>query len=57
MIQKYWTMADLKKNGYTSGKVREYDREKIARENAERYERIKEEKYASGEWQRPKCKA
>lgn len=57
MIQRYWTMADLKKYGYTSGKVREYDREKIERENAERYARIKEEKYASGEWQRPKSKA
>lgn len=57
MIQRYWTMADLKRYGYTSGKVREYDREKIERENAERYARIKEEKYASGEWQRPKGKA
>ena len=57
MVQRYWSMADLKKYGYTKGKVREYDREKIARENAERYERIKEEKYASGEWKRPKGKA
>ena len=57
MVQRYWSMADLKKYGYTKGKVREYDREKIARENAERYERIKEEKYASGEWKRPKSKA
>ena len=57
MIQRYWSMADLKKYGYTKGKVREYDLEKIERENAERYERIKEEKYASGEWKRPKGKA
>lgn len=54
--QRYWDGADLKRYGYTRIKVREYDREKIAQENAERYERIKEEKYASGEWKRPKGK-
>ena len=54
MIQRYWTMADLKKYGYTKGKVREYNKEKIAKESAERYEAIKEAKYASGEWKRPK---
>ena len=54
--QRLWTNADLKKYGYTKVKVRTYDKEKIAQENAERYERIKEEKYASGEWKRPKGK-
>lgn len=54
--QRYWGGTDLKRYGYTRIKVREYDREKIAKENAERYERIKEEKYASGEWKRPKGK-
>lgn len=52
--KRLWTNADLKRYGYTKVKVRQYDKEKIAKENAERYERIKEEKYQSGEWQRPK---
>ena len=52
--RKYWTSADLKRNGYTRAKVRLYDKAKIDAENAARYERIKEEKYASGEWKRPK---
>ena len=51
--KRLWTNADLKKYGYTKVKVRQYDKEKIAKENAERYEKIKEEKYASGEWKRP----
>lgn len=49
-----WVSADLKKFGYTSAKTREYDKEKIAAAAKENYERIKEEKYASGEWKRPK---
>ena len=56
MIKRYWSMADLTRYGYTKGKIREYDKEKIERENAERYEALKEEKYASGEWKRPKSK-
>lgn len=56
MIKRYWTMSDLKRYGYTTAKVREYDKEKIAQENAARYEAIKEAKYASGEWKRPKGK-
>ena len=56
MIKRYWTVDDLKKYGYTKGKIREYDREKIEQENAARYEALKEEKYASGEWKRPKSK-
>ena len=49
-------MADLARYGYTKGKIREYDKEKIEQENAARYEALKEEKYASGEWKRPKSK-
>lgn len=55
-LKRYWSKADLIRYTYTRGKVREYDKEKIEKENAERYERIKEEKYASGEWKRPKGK-
>ena len=56
MIKRYWSMADLTRYGYTKGKIREYDKEKIEKENAARYEALKEEKYASGEWKRPKSK-
>ena len=52
--KRLWNSFDLKNYGYTKVKVREYDREKIAKENTERYEKIKEEKYQSGEWKRPK---
>ena len=51
--KRLWNNLDLKKYGYTKVKVREYDKEKIAKENAERYEKIKEEKYTNGEWKRP----
>ena len=51
--KRLWNNSDLKRYGYTKIKVREYNKEKIVKENAERYERIKEEKYASGEWKRP----
>lgn len=56
MIKRYWSMADLTKYGYTKGKIREYDKEKIEQENIARYEALKEQKYASGEWKRPKSK-
>lgn len=56
MVKRYWSMADLTKYGYTKGKIREYDKEKIEQENAARYEALKEQKYASGEWKRPKSK-
>jgi len=49
-----WDGADLKKFGYTSCKMRVYDKAQIAKENEERYNQIKEKKYASGEWKRPK---
>ena len=52
-IQHSWDKTDLKKYNYTIVKVRVYDQEKIRREAEERYQKIKEEKYASGEWKRP----
>lgn len=51
--QHYWDSSDLKKFGYTKIKIREYNIVKIKAENEARYERIKEEKYTSGEWKRP----
>lgn len=42
--KRYWSAADLTKYGYTGIKCRVYDKEKIAAENAERYEKIKEER-------------
>lgn len=55
-IARSWTVKDLASFGYATGKVREYNKAKIEAENAARYEKIKEEKYASGEWKRPKKK-
>lgn len=52
--KRYWNSTDLKKFGYLTAKVRLYDEEKIKIENVERYEKIKAEKYASGEWKKPK---
>ena len=49
-----WDNKDLSRLGYSKVKVRMYDKAKIDREKQERYEKIKEEKYASGEWKRPK---
>ena len=54
--KRYWSGSDLKKYEYTTCKIREYDKEKIDAENKARYESIKEAKYASGEWKRPKGK-
>lgn len=42
--QRHMTAHDLTKYGYDGIKCRVYDREKIARENAERYAKIKAEK-------------
>lgn len=53
-FKRMWTSADLKKFGYTQSKMRIYDPVKIEAENKARYEKIKEEKYASGEWKRPR---
>lgn len=54
--QRLWDKKDLLKGEYTKCKIRVYDKEKIAQENKERYEQIKEQKYQSGEWKRPKGK-
>ena len=42
--KRMWNSTDLKRYGYTTCKVRVYDKERIERENKERYERIKEER-------------
>ena len=55
-VKRYWGSTDLKRYDYTIAKVREYDKEKIAAEAKARYDAIKEAKYASGEWKRPKGK-
>lgn len=54
--KRYWTTRELQKYSLTKVKVREYDKERIAQENKENYEKLKEEKYQSGEWKRPKNK-
>ena len=41
---RHMTIGDLRKYGYAQIKAREYNKEKIAQENAERYERIKKER-------------
>jgi len=42
--KRYWTARELKEYGYTTCKIRLYDKEKIEKENKERYERIKKER-------------
>lgn len=42
--KRFWNAKDLTKYGYTGIKCRVYDKEKIAAENAERYEQIKKER-------------
>ncbi|MCC8172855.1 MAG: hypothetical protein LIO65_00145 [Odoribacter sp.] len=39
-----WSSSDLKRFHYTKVAIREYDKEKIEREKAERYEQIKKER-------------
>jgi len=55
-LARNWGSAELKKYNYTQSKIRVYDKAKIKAEEKARYNRIKEEKYASGEWKRPKEK-
>ena len=43
-IQRSWTKRELKEYGYTTCKVRVYDKEKIEAEKKARYEKIKEER-------------
>lgn len=42
--KRYWSAQDLVKYGYTGIKCRVYDKERIAAENAARYEQIKKER-------------
>lgn len=49
-----WSARELQKYGYATVKCRYYDKDAIIREQAERYAKLKEEKYASGEWKKPK---
>lgn len=41
---RYWTTADLKKYHYTIVKMREYNIQKIEKDNKLRYEQIKKER-------------
>ena len=52
--KRRWNTRDLKVYGYTKVKCRVYEKAKREAENKARYEKIKEEKYATGEWKRPK---
>lgn len=55
-FKRGWSGRDLKQFGYTKVKIRKYDKDLIEREAALRYALIREAKYESGEWQRPKEK-
>lgn len=44
LAKRHMTMQDLQKYGYDTIKTRQYDKEKIEREKAERYEQIKKER-------------
>lgn len=44
LAKRHMTLRDTNKYGYTTIKARVYDKERIARENAERYEKIKKER-------------
>lgn len=52
--KRYWSKQDLQRYGFSKAKTRVYDPEKFAKEAEARYTAIKEAKYASGEWERPK---
>ena len=45
----YWTAKDIKKY-FTQVKIRIYNEEKVKAENENRYNEIKRQKFASGEW-------
>lgn len=49
-IKRGLTGKDLQKMSFLKAKVRAYDKEKIEQDAAVRYEQIKREKFASGEW-------
>lgn len=42
--KRYWNAKDLQKYNYTVCKMRVYDKEKIQKENEEKYEKIKIER-------------
>lgn len=44
LAKRHMTIRDVRRYGYTQIKARVYDKERIARENAERYEKLKKEK-------------
>lgn len=48
--QRYWDGKDLQKYTYTKLTARVYDKEKIVKERADNYWKIKKEKFAKGEW-------
>lgn len=54
--KRYWNNSDLVKYEYTTVLVREFDEAEIQAKRKEAYEALKEAKYASGEWKRPKSK-
>lgn len=49
-VQRYWDGKDLQKYTYTKLTARVYDKEKIVKERADNYWKIKKEKFAKGEW-------
>lgn len=49
-LQRRWRYADMVNMGYTKVSARVYDKQKIEEEREKRYEEIKKEKFASGEW-------
>lgn len=51
-----WGKMEIETYQYLRAKVRRYEPEKIEAEKKARYEKIKEQKYKSGEWKRPKDK-
>lgn len=53
-LKRRWTYKEMTKMGYTKITTRIYDKQKIEEENAKRYEQIKREKFASGEWKASK---
>lgn len=53
-LKRNWTYNDMMKLGYNKISCRIYDKQKIEEDNAKRYEQIKREKFASGEWKASK---
>lgn len=51
-----WGKLELQVYNYLTALVRKYDGEETKASDKARYEKIKEEKYKTGEWKRPKKK-